>query len=207
MKRSYCNTLLKARLAFSTLYDCFSIKDGQESYFSRSGCEICPDGLAGDVLEVTYLARADMEKKEFGQVYESEICGGCLVSMVNGDDTDLDYMCDDEDEESLTVDEALKENEADEADKPTAKHIQLLKDLGAFLAALKYYQNYSIGFNGDPTDRTIEVLVNRIDALADEDECRELRALLDTDQMKIPEYLAYSGSFDFGFDNSDEDED
>jgi len=109
MKRSEMNEVLKARLDFSMEFEALSTKEteenpGCEPSFSRTGCDICPDGKAGDVYNVVYLARADIEKKIFDNVYEGEICGGCLCSQVNGDDSDLDYHTDDEDCEPLDVD-------------------------------------------------------------------------------------------------------
>jgi hypothetical protein len=84
--------ILKNRIEFSTLYDCFSLKDGDaEAYFSRKGCEICCDG-AGDVYDVVHLAKKDIKNKNFNDVYESQLCGACLCSMVNGDDSDLDFL-------------------------------------------------------------------------------------------------------------------
>jgi len=108
VKRSKANKIFLARLSLSTKYDCFSIKtcgecagckegtgeceeNTSDPQFSYSGCDCCHGG-ASDVYEVSCLTREEKEKCEF------DLCGGCLCSMVNGDDTDLDYYITDEDE-------------------------------------------------------------------------------------------------------------
>lgn len=207
MKRSYCNSLLKARLAFSTLYDCFSTKDDSEPYFSRSGCEICPEGLAGEVQDVTYLAREDMDQKNFDNVYESEICGGCLCSLVNGDDTDLDYYCDDEDEAELSVDEASAENKADKAGVLNARELKFKDDFSNLMVQLMVYQNYDISVNGEREPRTANELYNRFFNNTDEDDTRQVTSWLNSgDYPKIMEFCAYDINLDFYFNNEPEDD-
>jgi hypothetical protein len=97
MKRSEANRIFKKRVEFSSVFDCFSIKDDSEAYFNRSGCNCC-DGGAVDVFDVTCLRRDDIEKKVFTNVYDAEICGPCLSSFINGDDSDLDFYVTNEDE-------------------------------------------------------------------------------------------------------------
>ena len=100
MKRSEANEILKLRVAFSTQYDCFSVKeiDGEsvESSFNHNGCECC-NSLACDTIEVTCLEQADIAKKRFDNIIEVDICNGCLCFLANGDDTDLDYHATEED--------------------------------------------------------------------------------------------------------------
>jgi len=116
MKRSETNLIAKARHDFSLEYDCVSSKqvdkggndcthkgvdcdcESSEEYFSHSGCDICPDGLAATVVDIVYLARKDIGAGKFTQVFEGQVCGGCLCALVNGDDSDLDYSVTDEDE-------------------------------------------------------------------------------------------------------------
>lgn len=111
MKRSEANAIYMARAKFSAEFGCVSTGGhnslgepvSEDEYFSRSGCDICPDGLAGTVMDIVYRSHADMEAKRFGaeHIYEGQVCGGCLCSLVNGDDSDLDYSVDDEDEPSI----------------------------------------------------------------------------------------------------------
>jgi hypothetical protein len=86
--------ILKLREKFSKMYDCFSIietNDGfKDPYFNTNGCECC-ESLACDTYDVTHLKRSDIKNGNFDNVYESAICGGCLCSLINGDDSDLDY--------------------------------------------------------------------------------------------------------------------
>lgn len=210
MKRSYCNTLLKARLAFSTLYDCLSLKEdaeNSEAYFSHHGCEICPEGLAGDVLEVTYLARADIEKDDFKNTYESDICNSCFCSLVNGDDSDLDYYCDDEDEESLTPDEAVAENKADKAGVLTVRELKFKADFTDLMVQLMVYQNYDISVNGERDGRTANELYNRFFNNTDEDDTRLVTSWLKSGEYpKIMEFCANDINLDFYFNNEPEDD-
>jgi hypothetical protein len=104
MKRSEANLVLKARLEFSTEYDCVSPvqdEDGEwDEYFSHRGCDICsrlPCGGAGSVIDVHYRARVDLKARKFDAVYEGALCGGCLCALVNGDDSDLDFSVTEED--------------------------------------------------------------------------------------------------------------
>lgn len=99
MKRSEANEIWRARAAFSTEYECVSTGDDADEHFSHSGCDICPGGLAATVVDVTYLSKADTARGVFNNIYEGQMCGGCLCSLINGDDSDLDYYVDDEDEE------------------------------------------------------------------------------------------------------------
>lgn len=99
MKRSEANKILSDRIEFSKVYDAFSCKS-DDPYFSHRGCECC-HSLPTDVYEVTCLMREDINKKNFDDVYEVEVCGDCLVSLINGDDSDLDYYVTEEDEEKL----------------------------------------------------------------------------------------------------------
>lgn len=103
MKRSEANAILQARIEFSREYHCVSAAPDADEYFSHSGCDVCPDSLAGTVIDVTYLAIDDTEHGNFARVYEGQMCGGCLCSLVNGDDSDLDYHVTDEDEPALSV--------------------------------------------------------------------------------------------------------
>lgn len=101
MKRSEALAIKRQRELFGTEYSCFSIKqdddkhDG-EAYFSSQGCDVCESGAA-DVFDVIYLANADIAKKIFNKVHDGQICGGCLCSLVNGDDSDLDFSVTEED--------------------------------------------------------------------------------------------------------------
>lgn len=97
MKRSEANEIIKNRIEFSKKYDCFScISD--EPYFSSYGCDCCNLGLAGDVYDITMLGKKDIKNKIFDHVLEGQVCSGCLCSLVNGDDSDLDYHVNEEDE-------------------------------------------------------------------------------------------------------------
>lgn len=98
MKRSEANKVLRARVEFSREYTMVNTVEDSEEYFSRTGCDICPDRLAGSVVDVRYLALADTTRDVFDNVHEGQLCGGCLCSVVNGDDSDLDYYVTDEDE-------------------------------------------------------------------------------------------------------------
>lgn len=194
MKRSDCNNLLKARIDFSTGKYAFGTKDDSETYFSRQGCEICPDGLAGDISEVTYL----LTENEGRAVYEADLCNGCLVSLVNADDSDLDYYCDDENEPALTPDQASAEVIAEKADKPTAVDIKLRKDLTDLLLGLVCYQNYSIYVNGETSERTIDEIYDWFIVQTNDDEKIEIKAYLaENETAKIMEFLA--NYFDFSF--------
>lgn len=118
MKRSEANEILKARIEFSTEYECVSSArvdengdrcghsggcecESAEEHFSRSGCDVCPEGLAATVSDVVYLAKSDTAQGIFTRIYEGSLCGGCLCSLVNGHDSDLDYYTTDEDCEEL----------------------------------------------------------------------------------------------------------
>ncbi len=117
MKRSEMNAVAKARHEFSLEYECVStvLVDANgdrcecepsdecectdaEEYFSHSGCDICPEGLAATVIDVAYRSRKDIDAKRFDKIHEGQLCGGCLCALVNGDDSDLDYSTTDEDE-------------------------------------------------------------------------------------------------------------
>ncbi len=99
MKRSEAQQHKAAREAYSAMYECFSVKNDEsgepsEEYFSHSGCDVCSDlpcGGAGTVIDVVFLSRKDTDKGIFNNVYDGQLCGGCLCSLVNGDDSDLDY--------------------------------------------------------------------------------------------------------------------
>lgn len=109
MKRSELNQILENRILFSSQYDCISIEEesegeSKESYFSHSGCESCSQGLAGDVFPCIGLSIEDTEKKIFDNIYNFEICGDCLNSLFNGEDSDLDYYCTEEDTTDLRED-------------------------------------------------------------------------------------------------------
>ncbi len=194
MKRSYCNDLLKARIEFSTLYYAFSTKDDSEPYFSHSGCEICPDGLAGDVHDITYLSKDDKGR----EVHESEICNSCLCSLVNGDDTDLDYICDDDDEPELTAREATDELIAEKENKPTKRETEFRQNMTNLLLGMSCYQSYSIYVNGETTERTVNEMFDWFIVQTNDDETRELRAYFaENETDKVIESL--SNNFDFYF--------
>ena len=91
MNQKEINAWRKAIENFSVKYDCFSTGDDSESYFSRSGCDCCPSGLAGDVLDVTCLTQENIKNKNFDEVEEIQLCGECLSALVNGDFSFLDY--------------------------------------------------------------------------------------------------------------------
>lgn len=204
MKRSYCNTLLKARIEFSTLYWGFSPKDDSEPYFSPSGCDICPDGLAGDVHDVTYLAKADTEAKNYDNHYEAEICNSCLCSLVNGDDSDLDYICDDEDEEALTADEAADELKADKAGILNKREVEFKESFSNLMLQLSCYGNYKITVNGESDERSANELYNRFFNNATDEETRDMtRWLSENETGKIMEFLANDISFDFYFSSEE----
>jgi hypothetical protein len=104
MKRSEANVIKEARESWSAEYSCLSIKkdeDGEESeeFFSHHGCDICcsPTGLAGSVYDVIYLKNSDIQNQIFANIYGGNLCGGCFCSLVNGDDSDLDYSTTEED--------------------------------------------------------------------------------------------------------------
>lgn len=95
MKRSEANKIYKKRIEFSKIYDAFSVED-EEPEFNRNGCECC-ESLACDTFHVTALSRRDMKNKNFDDIYEFNICNGCIVSLINNDDSDLDYYVTEED--------------------------------------------------------------------------------------------------------------
>lgn len=103
MKRSEFKATVKAREDWSSEYSCLSIKTDEETgepteeYFSSSGCDICPHGLAGSVYDAVYLSNADIKRKVFDNILEGQICGDCLCSIINGDYTGLEFSVDDED--------------------------------------------------------------------------------------------------------------
>lgn len=105
MKRTEANEIIKLRTEWSTEYSCVSIKQDDEgadgeAYFCHSGCDICSgteSGGAGDVFDVVFLAVADVKKKRFDRVHEGQLCGGCLCSVINGDDSGLDFSVNEED--------------------------------------------------------------------------------------------------------------
>jgi hypothetical protein len=88
MKRSEALVIVKARAEFDRMYKAVSI--GEEEYFSHSGCELCAQGLAGSVYDVTAVAQSN-------EVFEYRLCGGCSVAVTYGDNSDLDFSVDEED--------------------------------------------------------------------------------------------------------------
>lgn len=76
---------------FSKEYDCFSIVENTEEYFSRTGCDCCPDNLAGSVFDVRCITRENLKNKKFNEIEEIELCGSCLSALVNGDFSFLDF--------------------------------------------------------------------------------------------------------------------
>ena len=74
-----------------------------------------------------------------------------------------------------------------------------LKKIGDFLLGLKMYQNYSVGYNGDPEDKSVADLTNRIDSLLDDEELDHLGLLVEGNKVgKVMVYLSY-GITDFNF--------
>ena len=100
MKRSSANAIYKARNEFSR--ENTNPRPNSETYFSPTGCDVCniadnESSGAGDVVDMVYYKLADVKKKVFDNAYGGRICNGCLVSLHNADDSDLDYHVDDED--------------------------------------------------------------------------------------------------------------
>lgn len=105
MKRSEAQQHIAARNAWSAQYTCLSVKtfdngEQAEPYFSHNGCDVCanlPSGGAGTVYAVTYLLVTDTDNETFdAKAHVGQLCGSCLCSLVNADDSDLDFGVTDE---------------------------------------------------------------------------------------------------------------
>lgn len=103
MKRSEANAIFRARVAFSSRYEAFSVKQGDdglsEVYYSDRACLCCRE-KPGKLVEVNYLDNRDTRRGIYDRINDGAICNGCLVSLVNGDDSDLDFYVTDEDQPS-----------------------------------------------------------------------------------------------------------
>lgn len=87
--------VLKARQNFSQKYTGFSVNSNAEPEFNPKGCEVCnisanDSGGAGDTLEVICLTHKDVEARKFDNQYDFDLCSGCINSLTNDDDSDLE---------------------------------------------------------------------------------------------------------------------
>lgn len=105
MTKEECRAVYNDRLEYSKKYEIITTKpcpihyDGKpesdyscncESYFSHNGCDCCNMG-AGDVYDCTASMFHNTDKGKERFWFDVELCNGCLCSFVNGDDSDLDY--------------------------------------------------------------------------------------------------------------------
>lgn len=125
MKRSEANQILKARMSFSSAYDCTSpVNDCYydwhecpnpddcqceiaDPHFDHNGCDICgafESGGACNVYDCQSFLRTSLQNKtgeDRFEIHEHQLCGNCMSALVNGDDSDLDYYVDNEDCEAI----------------------------------------------------------------------------------------------------------
>ena len=93
--------VIQARIDYMDGYTCLDCGDeNNEAYFSHSGCDICHNfefGGAGDVIDIKLYGEF---KQDTGWTKEGDgqLCSGCICSIVNGDDSDLDYFINDDKE-------------------------------------------------------------------------------------------------------------